>query len=143
MKIQTFFQLPKKIQTAVTNTITLPFTLTNRDVFEFIELPSRATSFLTTAKEALLEIDGYPIMEGMLSLLSISTVGYEVVLVRSDVVKLLLTEGRIKDFDVDEIWLNYENPLTISTDGDYGYFDYQYGVQRNEALVFEKPCCSD
>ena len=30
------FSTPEKIQTAVTNTITLPFTLTNRDVFEFI-----------------------------------------------------------------------------------------------------------
>lgn len=133
------FSTPEKIQTAVTNTITLPFTPTNRDVFEFIELPSRATSFLTTAKEATLEIDGYPIMEGMLSLLSISTVGYEVVLVRSDVVKLLLTAGKISDIDLTELWTYFEPDSTIVTDGDYGIFNYNYGNNLNLRYAQRSP----
>ena len=39
------FSTPERIQTAVTNTITLPFTLTNRDIFEFEPSNLRAQGY--------------------------------------------------------------------------------------------------
>jgi len=132
-KNSNIFGAPDKIQTSKSYTITLPFTLTNEAVMQHLELPSVATSFLTTAKTATLEAEGLPIFKGKIVLLSIEKDGYQVALTFGELTALaaMISDNRkISELGIDEVWLDWLNttPFEDASDVDYALYEYNYGM---------------
>lgn len=131
-KNSNIFGTPDKIQTSKSYTITLPFTLTNEGVMQHLELPSVATSFLTTAKNATLEADGLPIFKGRAVLLSIEKDGYQIALTFGELTALaaLVSDNRkISELGLTEIFGNWFNNTPNPTDArEYALYNYNYGM---------------
>lgn len=122
------------IKTSRSYTITCPFTDRNRTLFKYIEIPTQQNDFLTTSKNATLEIEGVFIFQGKAVLLSIGKDGYEIALFFGDLQALqnLVADTRtIAELGIPEIfsaWLS-STPYTTTKAG-YGIFQYITGMDN-------------
>lgn len=124
----------ENIVTSRSFTLICPFTPQNSIIFQHLELPSKTGDWLTSYKNAVVQVDGLQIFKGKAILLKIGVNGYEIALNFGELTalaSLILDKRKISELGFTEEWKEWLPSTAFDvTKKDVGFYNYNFGASN-------------